>query len=176
MLKKIALGFSALIVLFLIYVALQPADYMVTRSVTINASAEKIFPYLNSSKRAEAWGPWLEMDPNAKMNHEGPEEGIGSKSSWDSSGQLGTGSATIVDVIPMQKVGIKLEYAKPMSMEQYSEYIVTPAGEQTTVEWRVTGKNTFMGRLMCTFMDMDKMVGGMFEKGLNKLKQITEAQ
>jgi hypothetical protein len=31
-----------------------------------------------------------------------------------------------------------------------------------------------MGRLMCVFMDMDKKVGAMFEKGLSNLKTLVE--
>ena len=62
-------------------------------------------------------------------------------------------------------MGIKLEYVKPMNMTQDSLYLVKSSGKQSQVTWRVTGKNTFMGRLMCLFVNMDKMVGGMFEKG-----------
>ncbi len=40
--------------------------------------------------------------------------------------------------------------------------------------WKVDGQNNFVGRLMCIFMNMDKMVGGMFEKGLAKLKTTVE--
>jgi len=29
--------------------------------------------------------------------------------------------------------------------------------------------------LMCLFMDMDKMVGGQFEKGLTNMKSVVEA-
>src|SRR5262249_6437308 len=105
----------------------------------------------------------------------GPDEGVGSATSWDSSGQLGTGSATIVESVPNQKVGIRLEYTKPMNMVQDSEYLVKTDGQASVVTWKVTGKNNFVGRLMCAFMDMDKMVGGMFELGLSNLKKLVES-
>jgi hypothetical protein len=110
------------------------------------------------------------------MVYSGPDSGVGSKASWDGGKQLGTGSATIVESVPNQRVGIKLEYVKPMSMSQDSLYLVESSGNQAKVTWRVTGKNSFMGRLMCTFMDMDKVVGGMFEKGLSNLKRLVETQ
>lgn len=174
MLKRILLSAGGLIALFLIYVGLQSPHYVISREIKINAPAEKVFPLLNNSKLAEKWGPWLEVDPNAKMAYSGPEEGVGSKASWDSSGQLGTGSATITESVPNKLVGIKLEYSKPMVMHQYSEYIVQANGNETTVTWKVNGENNFLGRLMCTFMNMDKMVGGMFEKGLSNLKNLVE--
>lgn len=174
MFKKISLGIIVIVALILGYAAILPKDYVVTREITINASADKVFPHLNNRVLADKWGPWTEVDPNAKMVGTGPEEGVGAKTSWDSSGQLGTGSATIVDSTLNEKVGIQLEYTKPMNMKQYSEYLVRTDGANSVVTWRVSGENSYMGRVMCIFMDMDKMVGGMFEKGLANLKRIVE--
>ncbi len=175
--KKIGIGVLSVLVLFFGYVAAQPAEYAISREIAINAPADVVFPHLNNQKLAEKWGPWLEVDPQAKMTYSGPDAGVGSVASWDSSGQLGTGSATIVESIPNQRVGIKLEYTKPMNMTQHSDYIVNAkAGSLTTVTWKVTGKNGFLGRMMCVFMNMDKYVGGMFEKGLSNLKNVVEKQ
>lgn len=174
MIAKIAGALAVIVAGFLVFVALQPADYTISRQITINAPVEKIFPYLNNSKLAEKWGPWTEEDPEAKMVYSGPDEGVGSKASWDSPGKLGTGSATIVETIPNEKVGIKLEYTKPMTMIQDAEYLVQNNGSQTVVTWKVSGKNTFPGRVMCFFINMDKMVGSMFEKGLANLKALAE--
>lgn len=174
MMKKIILGVAAVVALILIYAAFSPAEYSIQREVVINAPAEKIFPYLNNQKLAEQWGPWLETDPSAKMTYSGPDEGVGAIASWTGGQQLGTGSATIVDSIPNQKVTIKLAYTEPFQMEQLSDYIAEAAGEQTKVIWKVTGQNNFIGRVMCIFVSMDKMVGGMFEEGLNKLKTVIE--
>jgi uncharacterized protein YndB with AHSA1/START domain len=174
--KRILLGLAAVIVLILGIAAFQPSDYTIARETTINAPVEKIFPYLNNQKLAEKWGPWLEVDPQAKMNYSGPDAGVGAKASWDSSGQLGTGSATIVESVPNQRVGIALEYSRPMAQTQQSLYLVEPRGSQTMVRWQVQGKNTLPGRVMCLFMNMDKLVGGMFEKGLSNLKTLVETQ
>jgi hypothetical protein len=40
--------------------------------------------------------------------------------------------------------------------------------------WSISGQNSFFFRLMGLFMNCDKMIGGEFEKGLNKLKSLTE--
>jgi hypothetical protein len=40
----------------------------------------------------------------------------------------------------------------------------------------MTGKNGFLGKAMCMFMSMDKMVGGDFEKGLANLKAAAEGK
>ena len=176
MIKKIGMWLGVILVVFLGYVAIQPADYVVSREITINASPEKIFPYLNTSKLANEWGPWFKMDPKAKAVVTGPEAGVGSKTSWSGGDKLGTGSASIVGSVPNERVDIKLDYTEPYEMHQDTGYLIKPAGAQSTVVWAVRGKNNFMGRLMCTFMNMDKMVGGMFEQGLADLKKMVEQQ
>ncbi len=122
--------------------------------------------------------PWKETDPKVQMTYSGPEEGVGSISSWESPGQMGTGKAEVVGVVANQSVKTKITYTKPMQMSQDSEFVLTPVGETTQMTWKVSGKQPFIGRLMCTltFMNMDQYVGGMFEKGLNKLKTLAETK
>lgn len=175
MLKKIAFVVLGLIAVLLVYAGFKSPDYEVSREIVIAAPAEKVFPYINNQKLAEKWGPWLEVDPNATMGYSGPDEGVGAKASWDSTGQLGTGSATITESTANQSVVIQLEYTKPFAMVQTSTYSLSPVEGGTKMQWKVVGQNNFMGRLMCLFMDMDKMVGGMFEKGLNNLKMLVES-
>lgn len=174
MLKRVAISLALIVGVFLGYVAMQSPDYVISRELEINAPAEKIFPYLNNSKLALQWSPWTEVDPKAKMNISGPEAGTGSRTYWDSEGDLGTGSATIIESNANQNVKIKLEYVKPFQMVQEAEYVVKPAGDKTVVTWLVRGSSPFLARVMCTFFNMDKHVGANFEKGLSNLKTLVE--
>lgn len=47
--------------------------------------------------------------------------------------------------------------------------VLTPSNGGTDVTWSMTGVNPFMMKVMCLFMNMDRMVGKDFEKGLDKL-------
>ena len=49
-----------------------------------------------------------------------------------------------------------------------------PAENQTKVKWGFTGKMPYPMNLMCAFMDMDKMIGGDLQKGLDNLKVVLE--
>jgi hypothetical protein len=40
----------------------------------------------------------------------------------------------------------------------------------------MTGSNNFMSKVMQIFMNMDKMVGGDFEKGLESLRKVSESK
>jgi hypothetical protein len=39
----------------------------------------------------------------------------------------------------------------------------------------MSGHNNFIGRAICLFMSLDKVMGGDFEKGLTNLKSVVEA-
>ncbi len=174
MLKKIGLAIGGVLLAVLIFAAVKSPEYRVSRSVLIEAPADAIYPYLINQKKAEQWGSWMEIDPDSRMTYLGPDEGVGSRASWTGGKKMGTGSATIVSAVPNQKVNLKLEYTEPMNMEQDCEYLITPEGKASRVSWTVSGKNGYVGRLMCLFTDMDAMVGSMFEKGLSKLKHLVE--
>ena len=40
----------------------------------------------------------------------------------------------------------------------------------------MTGQNNFLSKAICMFVDMDKMVGGMFEQGLAQMKSVVETK
>lgn len=178
MLKKVFAGLGFILLIFIIVAALKPEDYLIKRDILIKSSPEVIFAYLVNAKNADQWMPWKETDPQVKMSYSGPDEGVGSTSSWESPGQMGTGKAEVYEVLPNRSVKTKISYSKPMQMTQDSEFTITPQGDSTLMTWSVSGKQPFFARLMCTlmFMNMDKYVGGMFEKGLIQLKTITEGK
>lgn len=40
--------------------------------------------------------------------------------------------------------------------------------------WSMDGKNNFVAKAICLFMDMDQMVGEKYEEGLANLKKLLE--
>jgi hypothetical protein len=72
-------------------------------------------------------------------------------------------------------IRIRLEFLKPFAATNTTEFTFKPQGDQTAVVWTMTGKHNFMGKAFCMFMNMDKMVGADFEKGLAGMKSAVEA-
>ena len=68
-----------------------------------------------------------------------------------------------------------MEFLKPFAATNIAQFTFTPEGNQTAVTWSMEGKNDFIGKAVCLFMNMDKMVGGQFEKGLAQMKSVVEA-
>ena len=176
MAKKILIGLIVIIVAFLGYVASKPSDFKISREISINAPAEKVFPYANNVKLMNAWNPWMKLDPQVKTSYSGPEEGIGAATSWDGDKNIGAGTATIVESNPNTLVRVQLDYKKPFASTSTAEFVLRTEGAQTIVTWSNAGHAPFVAKIFCTLMGgMDKMVGGTFEKGLVDLKAMVES-
>jgi uncharacterized protein YndB with AHSA1/START domain len=180
MFKKIVLGAVAMlalvVVVFVIAVAMQPAEYRVERSLAMKAPPEEVFHQVNDFHNWQAWSPWAELDPDAKVTFEGPTAGEGAIFRWAGNDQVGEGSMTILESQPNERIRMRLDFLKPMEDTANVEFTLQPVGEQTKVNWAMFGQNNFVGRAMCMFMDMDQMIGSDYEKGLANIQAIVEAE
>ena len=179
MIKKILLGavivIVVLIVVFVCVVALQPTHYHIERSATMSAPESVVFAQVNDFHKWNSWSPWAKLDPAMKQNFEGAASGTGAIYTWAGNSQVGEGRMTITGSHPSDLIKIKLELIKPWSATNATDFIFKSQGNQTAVTWTMDGDNNFMGKAFGLFMNMDKMIGGDFEKGLAQMKSVAEA-
>jgi len=175
MIVKILLGLVAIVAVFLVVVALRPADFRVERSATIAASPQALFDQVNDHHKFAVWNPFLKVDPNVKNTYSGPDSGVGAVCSWDGNNQIGAGSATIIESKPGELVRERMDWKRPMEGTSTVDFTFKPAGDKTVVTWAMYGQNGFMGKLVSMFMDCDKMCGPQFEQGLADLGKIASA-
>jgi len=175
MARKILLILVVALGLFLAFVASRPDDFKIERSTVVNAPAAAVFPLVNDLHKANDWSPWAEMDAGMKHTYAGPAAGVGASHAWEGNDKVGTGKQTIIESKPNQLVRVKLEFMKPMQATNEADFTLAPEGQGTKVSWAMTGHHSFISKLFSTVFNMDKMVGGDFEKGLAKLKTQAEA-
>ncbi len=179
MIKKVILGILALLILVVVVlgvvVAMQPADFTITRTAAIAAPPETVFEQVNDFHKWDAWSPWAKLDPNMKTTYAGPESGVGASYSWVGNSDVGEGKMAITESKPSQNVKIDLDFISPFAAKNVTEFAFKPDGNGTNVTWTMSGKNNFMAKAFCLVMDMDKLVGGDFEKGLAQMKKVAEA-
>jgi len=175
MIKKILIGLVAIVALFAVIVALQPSDFRVTRSAAVTAPPATVFAQVNDFHKWEAWSPWAKLDPAAKNSFEGPAEGTGATFRWSGNNDVGEGSMTITESRPSELIRIRIGFLKPFEAANTAEFTFKPVGEQTLVTWSMYGTNNFIAKAFCLFNNMDKMLGGEFEKGLAQMKLAAEA-
>ncbi|MDB5300470.1 MAG: hypothetical protein JWO87_2133 [Phycisphaerales bacterium] len=174
MVRKILLGFVVVIVLLVIVIATRPSEFHVERSITIAAPPERVFAQVNDFHAWDAWSPWEKLDPQMKKTFEGPASGAGSSYAWTGNDKAGQGRMTIEKSDRPTQIGIKLEFIKPWAATCAATYTFAPVSEGTKMTWAMDGHNNFMAKAACLFMDMDKTVGGDFERGLASIKTIAE--
>jgi len=173
--KKIGAGLAALLVVLLLVVATRPSTYHVERSTTISAPAEAVFAQIVDFKKWDAWSPWSKLDPNMKVTYDGTQGTVGASYAWSGNDDVGTGKMTMLAIDPGKRVDIKLEFQAPWESAAKNGFTLEPLGKDTKVTWLMDGNNDFMGKAMSLVMDMDKMIGNDFEKGLAQMKKVAEA-
>ena len=175
MILKILITVAIVLVIFIVIVALQPADFRVERSTTISASPETVFAEVNDLHKWQAWSPWAKLDPEAKLTYEGPEQGVGAAYSWASKdNKVGEGRMSIIESKANELIRFKLEFKKPFEATNTAEFTFKAEGAQTKVNWSMFGTRSFMFKAVGLFMSCDKMIGPDFEKGLRDLKALVE--
>ncbi|MEM9017802.1 MAG: SRPBCC family protein [Verrucomicrobiota bacterium] len=64
-----------------------PRDYRIIRELTVSASPDQVFPYINELKNRKAWSPY--QGPATKTTFSGPVGGVGSIMNWMSPNSAG---------------------------------------------------------------------------------------
>ncbi|MGQ0635658.1 MAG: SRPBCC family protein [Planctomycetaceae bacterium] len=175
MVKKILIAVAAIVLVFLGVVAMQPGEFHIARSAKMAAPPERVFAQVNDFHNWGAWSPWIKLDPNAKTSFEGPSSGLGAVFKWAGNSEVGVGGMTIVESQPADSIRIRLDFKEPFEDTSTADFTFRPAGAETEVTWSMSGRNNFVGKAMCLFMNMDQMIGEKFEEGLASLKSVVEA-
>lgn len=175
MFSKIILALVLIVGVFFVVAAFQPKDFSVTRATTIEAPSTTVFDQVNDFHKWEAWSPWAKRDPQMKQTFEGPASGAGASYAWVGNNQVGEGRMTILESRPGELVKIKLEFIKPFAATNTAEFTFKTEGTKTAVNWTMSGEKNLMSKAFGLVMNMDKMIGGDFEKGLADLKRVSES-
>lgn len=164
----------SLVAIVCVYAANKPDAFQVTRSVSINAAPEKIFPLIDDLHNFNRWNPFLKQDPDIKLTYSGPASSEGAVHEWAGNRHVGKGRLEITESAPASKVAMKLDMIEPIEGHNNVEFILEPRDGTTTVRWSMSGESAYIAKVMGVFVSMDKMIGGAFENGLADLKAMAE--
>jgi len=164
MLARVLLILAALGAVLVIAVAVQPAGFRIVRSATMSASAAIVFAQVNDFHRWRAWSPWEKIDPALRRTYEGAPAGSGAVYRWAGNHEVGEGVMTIIESRPSELMATNT-----------AEFTFKPDGDRTLVTWSMEGRNDFLAKSLHLIMNMDRMIGGNFEKGLAQMKAVAEA-
>ena len=148
--------------------------YTVERSTTVDAPPERVYAQVADFHNWTTWSPWEDLDPQMERTYSGAESGAGAVYAWSGNRKAGQGRMEIVDVAAPSRVRIDLSFEKPWKSRNDTVFTIEPLQTGSRVTWTMTGEKTLMTKVLGVFTSMDKMIGPDFEKGLARLKSVTE--
>ncbi len=173
LMKKVLYVLIALVVVYLILALIGPKEMSVERSISINKPSALVTAKLADYKFFhDEWSPFTALDPNMKTTYKGNPGEVGHLYTWSGNKDAGAGEMEIkafngdslIQRVTFEGMGDSRSY-----------YIARDNGTSTQVSWGITFEMGFLFRPIALFMNMEKMVGAEFEKGLTTLKTKLEA-
>ncbi|MGN6495122.1 MAG: SRPBCC family protein [Agriterribacter sp.] len=174
-LKIIGLLVLAVIAFILIAGLFVKKDYHLEKSITINAPQEKVWNHVSTLGAMQKWSPWLEADPSAQTSIEGQDGSVSAVYKWKGNKDVGAGTQTITSVEKPNRINTHLHFIEPMEGEADAFVTLASEGNATKATWGFDSRYNYPMNCILLFVDMDKMMGEQFNKGLTKLKALCEA-
>ncbi len=176
--KKLLIAIVAIVVLLLVVALFVNKDYAVERNVVINRPVETVFNYIKYLRNQDNFSVWAQRDPNMKKHFSGVDGTVGAISAWESDNpDVGKGEQEITNIVENQRIDFELRFKEPFEATDQAYFIVQAINDSTTnVKWGFTGSMDYPMNLLLLTMDMEKMVGGDLQAGLDNLKQLLESQ
>ncbi len=142
--------------------------YTVERTRFLEAPPERVRALIEDFHQWPRWSPWEDIDPAMQRTYGGPESGVGATYSWSGNRKAGQGRMEIRNVTD-DRIDIALHFDKPFASDNDLTFLLEPRDGGTQVTWRITGPRPLFMRLAGLLMNMDKLVGKDFERGLERL-------
>ena len=139
----------------------------ITKSILINAPADKVYDVVVDFNKWTAWSPWLIMDPEAKVDVATDAQSY----SWEGT-RVGSGNMKITDTQQNQQVTYDLNFLKPWKSYAKVGFDLKPEGEGTKVSWSMDSSLPFF--MFWMKKQMEAFVGADYDRGLALLKDYVE--
>jgi len=174
MIRMLAVVAAIALAAILALAAFKPDEFRVQRSTTINAPAAKVFPLIDDFRRWTAWSPFEKMDPTMRRTYGATTAGKGATYAWEGDGKAGAGRMEIAESTAPSRVGIVLDFEKPIANRARTTFTLSPHGDATLVTWTMESPNRYLVKVMHLFFDAEQIVGDDFARGLADLKAAAE--
>jgi len=148
-----------------------PKEFSVKRSISINATTDTIHQYVGNLDNWEQWTPWKQDDPSIVVFKGIKSQGVGATQSWK--GDSGEGKLEVTESDPDKGIVYDL-YFDGGEQKSVSSMLYSKEGNNTLVTWSMTGSMDIPVLGGYFSMMMDGMIGKMFDRGLSRLKSVSE--
>ncbi len=98
----------------------------------------------------------------------------GSTYKFEGNSQVGSGELALLSATPSENVKIKLTMLTPFKAENEIEYRLVPEADGTRFHWIMSGDGGFLGKLVTTLIDCEKLATADWDRGIENLKRLVE--
>jgi Polyketide cyclase / dehydrase and lipid transport len=170
-LKRVLLAILLLIVIALVVALFVPKALNVNKEIVINKPKQEVFNYIKQLKNQPKYSVWSKMDPTMLQTYTGVDGTVGFVTSWDGNKDVGKGSQTITRIVEGDSFNTQLHFIKPWESKADALMTTKAINDSTTkVNWGFKSSMSYPMNLMRLFMNMEKMLGDDYTKGLANLK------
>jgi hypothetical protein len=156
---------------------IEPTDVCVSRTVMIRAPRDTVFEQIVKFKNWPNWSPWQKLDPGMKTTYMGIDGQAGSGYHWaGDENKVGEGEM-MSDDIGQTQMKYQFHVIKPWQLDATGVLTVKDTiNNMEKVTWTITKHTSYPFNAMSMFLDMDKLMGPDFEKGLQNMKSYVESR
>jgi effector-binding domain-containing protein/uncharacterized protein YndB with AHSA1/START domain len=141
--------------------------FHVAKSITIQASPEKVYSIISDYQHWPAWSPWLITEPGVKV-----EVKTGGKEySWNGK-RTGSGEMKVLKENAPHRLDMVVHFLKPWKSTSPVWFELKQQGQATEVTWSMTGSLPFFMFFMTKMMTA--YIGSDYDRGLRMLKDYVE--
>ncbi|MEM6393793.1 MAG: SRPBCC family protein [Planctomycetota bacterium] len=169
---RIAVVLVLLIAAFVVMGLLLPTDYVVERSVVIDAPRDAVHGLVADLAEWDKWEPWSAEDPTVVVTPGPKTTGVGASQTWTD--QTGGGELVFTMSDPAKGVGYDMTIADAMHAKATILHEVMADGK-VRVTWRMEGDAggaPVVGGYLAKLLPA--AIGPMFESGMGNLKAAAE--
>lgn len=139
----------------------------INRSIVINAPVDKVYQTLANFKTWTSWSPWLQAEPDAKVD----VSSDGLAYAWEGN-ITGQGEMKILNEKKNESFDVDLNFIKPWKSHADVRFELKKVDSGTQVNWLMESSLPFfmffMQKLMNALIEMD------YDRGLKMLKDYVE--
>ncbi|WP_228458684.1 SRPBCC family protein [Chryseobacterium aureum] len=174
--KRLMLFLAAVLIILLGVAAFISEDCKYEKTISINAPVDKVWQNTNSLRAMDQWSPWNDLDPNMKKDWTGTTGQPGEKVCWDSKNEnAGKGCQELKKVDEAGKrVDTEIRFLTPYESEANAYVTVVPEEKGSKATWGFTSQIPYPFTLMKLLMNMEDAIGKDYQKGLSRLKTLSE--
>ncbi|MBN4071516.1 SRPBCC family protein, partial [Crocinitomix catalasitica] len=133
---------------------------------------EAVYGQITKFENWDKWSPWKEKDPTAVYSIEGEDGTVGCIQKWKGDPEIsGEGQLEITELVENMSLSYDLSFVD-WDMTSKGKITLESTETGTKVNWSDEGNIPYIMRPIMLFMDMDDMLGAMFERGLERMDSV----